>query len=144
MHRTFFWFCLHKRKTNDLIKRTKRKKLLLVIYTTEMSSQISANLETFSLVWFDKHANNNQDDINIEQELRNIINHLKTFDSEQTFREYIEQRSEQERLILIINNSSGYKLIPHIHQLRQVYTIYIHCENTLLDEEWIRKFSKVK
>jgi len=111
---------------------------------TKSSHSINGNLETFSLIWLDDNMNNNKEDENIEQNLRNIINHLIKFENEQACQQYIEERSEDDRLILIVNDLFGHTLVPRIHQLRQVYSIYIHYKNTLVNEEWISKFTKVK
>jgi len=111
---------------------------------TKSSHSINGNLETFSLIWLDDNTNNNKEDENIEQDLRNVINHLTKFENEQACQQYIEERSEDDRLILIVNDLFGHTLVPRIHQLRQVYSIYIHYKNTLVNEEWISKFTKVK
>ncbi|CAF4231612.1 unnamed protein product, partial [Adineta steineri] len=93
---------------------------------TNESHTISDNLEIFSLIWLDDKTNNNEEDENIEKDLRNIINHLITFQNEETCQQYIEKRPEEDRLILIINDSFSHTLVPRIHQLRQVSAIYIH------------------
>ncbi|CAF1458530.1 unnamed protein product [Adineta steineri] len=105
---------------------------------------ISNNLEIFSLIWLDDKTNSNEAVENIKSSVRTIINHLITFQNEETCQQYIEKRPEEDRLILIINDSFSYTLVPRIHQLRQVYAIYIHCKNTLANEEWIIKFTKIK
>ncbi|CAF0749647.1 unnamed protein product [Adineta steineri] len=111
---------------------------------TNESHTISDNLEIFSLIWLDDKTNSNEEDENIEKDLRNIINHLMTFQNEETCQQYIEKRLEEDRLILIINDSFSHTLVPRIHQLRQVYAIYIHCKNILGKERWITKFTKIK
>ena len=40
------------------------------------------NLETFSLVWLDAQVNTTEDNRQTQQKLRQIINHLKTFDDQ--------------------------------------------------------------
>jgi hypothetical protein len=83
---------------------------------TNGSHSISGNLETFSLIWLDDNTNNNKEDENIEQDLRNVINHLTKFENEQTCQQYIEEQSE-DKLILIVNDLFGLTLVPRIHQL---------------------------
>jgi hypothetical protein len=38
------------------------------------------NLETFSLLWLDAQVNTTKDNRQAQEKLRQIINHLKTFD----------------------------------------------------------------
>ena len=115
-----------------------------VLSQTNGSHSLGSNLETFSLIWLDDSTTSSNEDEHIEQDLRNIINHLIKFENEQTCQQYIEERSEEDKLILIVNSLSSYTLIPRIHQLRQVYSIYIYCKNNAVNQEWITKFPKVK
>jgi hypothetical protein len=108
------------------------------------SHSINGNLETYSFIWLDHNASTDKEDEQIEPDLRKLINHLIKFDNEQACQHYIEERLEQDRLILIVNDLLSYTLVPRIHQLRQVYSIYIHCKSTLVNQEWFNKFSKVK
>lgn len=108
------------------------------------SHSVSDNLETFSLIWLDDSTKSSNEDEHLEQDLRNIINHLIKFKNEQTCQQYIEEQSEEDKLILIVNDLSGHTLVPRIHQLRQVYSIYVYCKNNMIDQEWITKFAKVK
>jgi len=101
------------------------------------------NLETFSLVWLDVNINNSKENENNEQHLRNVINHLEKFEDEQACQEYIEQRSEDNRLVLVVSDSLGRKLVPQIHQLRQVHSIYVYCEGKQVSEKWTDDFTKV-
>ena len=115
-----------------------------VLSQTNGSHSLSSNLETFSLIWLNDSTTSSKEDEHIEQDLRNTINHLIKFENEQTCHQYIEERSDEDKLILILNNLLGYTLIPRIHQLRQVYSIYIYYKNNAVNQEWITKFSKVK
>ena len=108
------------------------------------SPTIRGNLETFSLIWLDHNTNNSNENERIEQDLRKVINHLIKFEDEQECQKYIEERLEEDRLILILHDLSSYTLVPRIHQLPQVYSIYIDCTSTPVNQEWIHKFSKVK
>lgn len=108
------------------------------------SLAIRGNLETFSLIWLDHNVNTRNENERIEQDLRKAINHLIKFEDEQDCQNYIEERLEEDRLILILNGLSSYTLVPRIHPLPQVYSIYIDCTSTPVNQEWIHKFSKVK
>ncbi len=76
------------------------------------------NLETFSIVWLDVNNNNSKENRNIEEKMRNIINHFVKFDNAHKCIEYIEHVSEEERLVLTVSDESGQELVPHIHRLR--------------------------
>jgi hypothetical protein len=101
------------------------------------------NLEIFSLIWLDQNVNiiDNKD---TEQKFRSIINHLKKFQDVKQCQQFIEQRSKKDRLILIINDELGREIVPLIHNLRQVMSIYIYNINQKSDEQSTYKFAKVK
>ncbi|CAF1296714.1 unnamed protein product, partial [Adineta steineri] len=58
--------------------------------------------------------------------------------------QYIEQTSQKDRLAIIVSGRLGQEIVPHIHQLRQVISIYVYCMDKKNNEQWALKFSKVK
>jgi hypothetical protein len=101
------------------------------------------NLEIFSLIWLDENVNV-KDTRDTEQKLRSIINHLKKFQDVKQCQQYIEQRSKKDRLILIVSGQLGREIVPSIHNLRQVMSIYVYCMDKKNTREWACKFAKVK
>ncbi|CAF1363230.1 unnamed protein product, partial [Adineta steineri] len=93
------------------------------------------HLESFSLIWL-----NNNENVDIQKELRNTINHIETFDDVAECKNYIEKTSENDRLVLVTNGEFGQQIIPSIHQLRQISSIYINSE----DKQWTNDFPKLK
>ena len=84
------------------------------------------HLELFSLIWLDASDREPRDE---EQKLRSIINHVKKFQDVKQCEQYIEQTSEKDRLIVIVSGQLGMKIVPSIHKLRQVISIYLYCMN---------------
>ncbi|CAF4168276.1 unnamed protein product, partial [Adineta steineri] len=82
------------------------------------------HLESFSLIWL-----TNNENVDIQRELRNIINHIETFHDVDECKNYIETTSENDRLVLVTNGEFGQQIIPLIHQLRQISSIYINSED---------------
>lgn len=100
-------------------------------------------LELFCLIWLDGNANA-KETRDTEQKLSSIINHLKKFQDVQQCQKFIEERSENDRLIMIVSGQFGREIVPSIHQLRQVISIYVYCMDKKVHEEWSCKFEKVK
>ncbi|CAF4124585.1 unnamed protein product [Adineta steineri] len=100
-------------------------------------------LEIFSLIWLDANVYV-KDTRNSEVKLRSIINHIKKFKDIKQCQQYIEQTSQKDRLILIVSGRLGQKIVPHIHQLQQVISIYVYCMNRKSNEQWAHKFAKIK
>jgi hypothetical protein len=102
-----------------------------------------SNLEIFSLVWLDASINNSEENLETQQRLRTIINHLLTFDDSNLCEDYIRSVSTHDRIVIIVSGLSGRQLIPRIHSLRQVCSIYVYCMDRKTNEQWTKKFSKV-
>ncbi|CAF1551654.1 unnamed protein product [Adineta steineri] len=101
------------------------------------------SLEIFSLIWLDSNVNV-KDTRETEVKLRSIINHIKKFQDIKQCQQYIEQTSQKDRLVIIVSGRLGQEIVPHIHQLRQVISIYVYCMDKKNNEQWALKFSKVK
>ncbi|CAF0776897.1 unnamed protein product [Adineta steineri] len=101
------------------------------------------SLEIFSLIWLDANVNV-KGTRDTEVKLRSIINHIKKFQDVKQCQQYIEQTSQKDRLILVVSGRLGQEIVPSIHQLRQVISIYVYCIDKKNNEQWTFKFSKVK
>ncbi|CAF1200122.1 unnamed protein product [Adineta steineri] len=101
------------------------------------------SLEIFSLIWLDANVNV-KDTRDTEVKLRSVINRIKKFQDVKRCQQYIEQTSQKDRLILIVSGRLGREIVPYIHQLRQVISIYIYCVNKKSNEQWTHKFAKIK
>lgn len=85
-----------------------------------------ANLETDTLLWCDAQVNSTEDNRETQIELRQSINFLKTFESVDLCKLYIERKPNEE-ITLIVSGSAGKTLVPNIHHLSQVVAIYVFC-----------------
>ncbi|CAF3754955.1 unnamed protein product [Adineta steineri] len=101
------------------------------------------SLEIFSLIWLDASVNV-KDTRDTEVKLRSIINHIKKFQDIKLCQHYIEQTSQKDRLVIIVSGRLGLEIVPYIHQLRQVISIYVYCMDKKNNEQWALKFAKVK
>ncbi|CAF1550797.1 unnamed protein product [Rotaria sp. Silwood1] len=99
--------------------------------------------EIFCLIWLDAGANA-EDVRDTEQKLRSIINCLKKFQDLKQCQKYIEERSQNERVVMIVSGSLGREIVPSIHKLRQVISIYVYCMDKESNKKWAAKFAKVK
>ena len=115
--------------------------------TTTSSSSSSAtnqdNLETFSLIWLDSSIHNSDDNLQTLEDLRAIMNHLVTFEDSDPCEEYIRSISCADRIVIIVSGHSGRRLVPRIHALPQVWSIYVYCMDRKINEQWTKNYAKV-
>ncbi|CAF2626878.1 unnamed protein product [Rotaria sp. Silwood2] len=102
------------------------------------------NLETFHLVWLDPAADDTVEDKEGQQLLRTSINHLRKFKDAEKCEHYIQNVSKSDRIIFIVTGRLGQEIMPRIHQLRQISSIYIYCMEKSYHEEWSKEFTKVR
>lgn len=98
--------------------------------------------ECFYLIWLDANQNA-QETHNTEQKLRSIINQFQKFHDVQSCKRYIEQKLKNDRVVLIVSGTLGQQIVPCIHKLRQVVSIYVYCMNKKANECWASKHAKV-
>jgi hypothetical protein len=103
----------------------------------------SDNLETFSLLWLDAQVDSSRENQEAQKQLRNIINYLKTFDDESRCEQYISTFSPQDRVVLIVSGRLGQTIVPRIHHLRHIISIYVYCRDKQTHEQWSKHFTKV-
>ncbi|CAF4668310.1 unnamed protein product [Rotaria sp. Silwood1] len=101
------------------------------------------HLEIFCLVWLDA-GSSAKDGRDTEQQLRSIINHLKKFQDVSQCQKYIHERSPKERVVMIVSGQLGREIVPFIHNLRQVISIYVYCFDKKRNEQWACKYAKVR
>ena len=99
------------------------------------------NLEAFSVFWLDAAINDTKF-VNAQHQIRKSIHYLKTFIKVDDCEKYIKSMNTDDRIVLVVGSSFGRILVPRIHQLRQVWSIYIFSGNKK-NEEWVKHFSKV-
>lgn len=127
-----------------MLKR-KKKKMGNTMSTNNVADKCLSehNLETFFLLWLDEQIDGNEDNRYAQKQLRNIINHLKTFDNENQCENYISSISKEDRIVLIVSGQLGRTIVPRIHHLPQILSIYIYCMNKQANEQWSKDFNKV-
>ncbi|CAF1278660.1 unnamed protein product [Adineta steineri] len=101
------------------------------------------HLEIFCLLWLDA-SSSTKEGRDTEPKLRSIINHLKKFHDTAQCQKYIHERSTKERVVMIVSGRFGREIVPSIHHLRQVISIYVYCMDKAGNEKWTRNYKKIK
>lgn len=102
------------------------------------------NLETYSIVWLDRLVSDAKEYMDAQQRLRASVNYIRTFKNIDECELFIQTVPSQDRIIFITNNQLGQELIPRIHHLRQICSIYIYNNDNKRGGGWVKEFKKVK
>ena len=102
------------------------------------------NFDSLSLVWLDDLPDDNQEYSNAQGRLRTKIRHIKLFKDSTKCKHYIKSLQKGDRFILIINDRLAHSLLPKIHSLQQLSSIYIRLTELKQKEIWQKQFTKVE
>jgi hypothetical protein len=58
--------------------------------------------------------------------------------------QYIRDECTNKRVFLVTSGGKGRKVVPAVHDLSQVYAIYIYCADVVSNREWSKNYSKVR
>ncbi|CAF3754858.1 unnamed protein product, partial [Rotaria sp. Silwood1] len=89
----------------------------------------------------DKSSN----DLKLLNELRQIVNSVQTFDDPNLCENFLENNvNDNEIIFLILYDKFVEKMVPHIHQLTSIDSIYVYCKYINQYDLWSNKYFKLK
>lgn len=102
---------------------------------------MATNLRKFTLVWLDAYVNKTTNE-SIQTELRELTNQFRTFDNCSECQLFLQ--SNDQRLVLIVSGRLGREIVPQIHSLEQIASIYVYCLDRERNEQWAKNYSKIQ
>ncbi|CAF3803349.1 unnamed protein product [Rotaria sp. Silwood1] len=103
---------------------------------------MNSNFESFACLWLDQNVNSTDDNLQTQKKLRQVINHLRTFDRSDECEQYI-RKITREKVVLIVSGSLGRQIVPRLHDLPQFSACYVFCQDQKGNEQWANKYHKV-
>ncbi|CAF1263165.1 unnamed protein product [Adineta steineri] len=96
------------------------------------------------LVWLDSNIDETNDDCqNTITKLRYAINDIKTYTNVDQCLEFI-QTIVDKKVCMIIPGFFGQHIVPRVHNMSQVDSIFIFCGNKKRHEQWAKDWPKIK
>ena len=96
------------------------------------------------LIWLDSNIDDNNEDCHSTiSQLRRVINTINTFTDGDQCLQFIYNIDNQ-KACMIISGSLGEYIVPRIHNMSQVDSVFIFCENKKRHEQWTKQWSKIK
>jgi len=101
-------------------------------------------IQNASVIWLDSNINEkNEDCHNTINQLRRVVNTINTFTDTDQCIQFIKNIVDK-KTSLIISGSLGQHIVPHVHNLSQVDSIFIFCANRKRHEQWAKEWPKIK
>jgi tetratricopeptide (TPR) repeat protein len=96
------------------------------------------------LIWLDNNIDNNSDDChNTIIQLRGAVNTIKTFTDGEECIQFLEEM-HNDKACMIISGALGQPIVPRVHNMSQVDSIFIFCGNKKHHEQWTKEWPKIK
>ncbi|CAF3827946.1 unnamed protein product [Adineta steineri] len=101
-------------------------------------------MQNVVLVWLDSSIDDNNDDCNNTiKQLKHVVNNVNTFTDDKQCIEFI-QTIANNKVCLIVSGSLGQHIVLHVHDMSQVDTIFVFCNNQKWHEQWAKEWPKIK
>jgi tetratricopeptide (TPR) repeat protein len=102
------------------------------------------SVQNFLLLWLDSSFDESNNDCVISvAELRRFVNIIKIFRDVNQCVDFLTEL-QYEKAFMIVSDSLGQFLVPLIHDVPQLNSVYVFCRNESNCEQWEKNWSKVK
>ena len=101
-------------------------------------------IQSMLLIWLDQNIDENNDECrNTIAQLRRVVNTINTFTDDEQCVQFLRTLSK-EKACLIISSAFGPHIVPRLHDMSQVDSIFIYCDSGEQHEKWTKEWSKIK
>lgn len=113
-------------------------------YRRRFFDRNSINLESHQLIFLDKNSTDSGQDKPIVtlEELRKIVDYTKVINNVEEALQYMEQ-TQKTTTFLVCSDDLGQIIVPQIHLLENIRSIYIYCSDEQYHKQWSTDYTKV-
>jgi tetratricopeptide (TPR) repeat protein len=132
-------------------KKTKAKvsqpeQVFLYNYTRVQMAEKNVNnvADGLFIIWLDSNIEKTRKDQDTRALIRRMVRgRLLTFDKPNECVDHIFAKLKTQRIFFIVSNSFGPNVVPLIHDLPQIQTIYVYCRDRKYAESWSKSYKKI-
>ncbi|CAF1359226.1 unnamed protein product [Rotaria sordida] len=107
------------------------------------TSSASTDEHHVYLIWLDGFVNKSKDNIETQEQLRQLNNNFKSFEKPDRCESFINQSTNHSRIIIIVGGQIGRQFVPKVHDYAHLKTIFVFCMNKVENEKWVKNHDKV-
>ncbi|CAF3600405.1 unnamed protein product [Rotaria sp. Silwood1] len=105
---------------------------------------VRRTIQNFVLVWLDENIDVSKKDFQSSlKDLRHIVASITTFTNAQECFSFLSG-IKNEKILMIVSDVMGQQIVPDIHAMPQLDSIYVLHGNQSVHDQWTKKTSKVK
>jgi tetratricopeptide (TPR) repeat protein len=104
-------------------------------------------VQSVLLIWLDANIDveNDADCRNTITQLQPVVNNVNTFTNSDQCIEFIDTiDTNNNKACMIISGSLGQQIVPRVHNMSQVDSIFIFCNSKKYHEQWTKDWAKIK
>ena len=101
------------------------------------------DLEDFTLIWLDASIDEFQNK-KTQTKLHKLSDRFQPFDNSDECELFIPSVSIDERIVLIVSGRLGREIVPRIHSMKQIHSIYVYCFDRDSNIPWTKIYSKIQ
>ena len=101
-------------------------------------------MQNFLLIWLDENLDESNDDFqNIISRLRRMIHSIHPFHNADQCIDFLTT-IQKEKIFMIVSGALGQRILPRIHGLSQIHSVFIFCRNKTYHEQWAKTWIKIR
>ncbi|CAF3579219.1 unnamed protein product [Rotaria socialis] len=101
-------------------------------------------IQNYVLIWLDPNIDESNDDFHHSKtQLQRIVNRVETFVDLDHCIDFLTDMQD-EKILMIVSEAVAQHILSFIHNFDQLYAVYIFRDNKIDDDQWIKKWWKVK
>ncbi|CAF1089796.1 unnamed protein product [Adineta steineri] len=101
-------------------------------------------MQNVLLIWLDSNIDEtNVDCQNTIKKLKRAVNDINTYTDGDQCLEFIHTIVDN-KVFMIISGALGEHIVPRVHNMSQVDSIFIFCSNRKYHQQWVKDWSKIK
>ncbi|CAF0851456.1 unnamed protein product [Adineta steineri] len=102
-------------------------------------------IRNYSLLWLDECVDQtNKDYENTLKQIQTIAHNINVFEERDACIDFLTDSEEDIKLFLVIKDTISQQIMPFINDIPQLHGVYILSNVEILDEEWTKKWQKIK
>jgi tetratricopeptide (TPR) repeat protein len=104
--------------------------------------EVEENKEDFTVVWLDGNIDDSPDSLQTQTRLRNVNNYCQFYTNIQLCLDFI-RTVNNEQIFLIVSGVLARSILPQIHSLRSLASVFIFCANCHNHLSLLKEYPKV-
>ncbi|CAF0903752.1 unnamed protein product [Adineta steineri] len=101
-------------------------------------------MQNVLLIWLNSNINEcNADCNNTIKQLKHVVNNVNIFTDGKECAEFIKTINNN-KVCMIVSDSLEKHIVPHVHDMSQVDTIFIYCNGQEWHKQWVKEWPKIK